>query len=119
MVGAAPEHPSAPPFEVRSGSVGVRLARDFPAALQGGVEVPERFFLRSRGAMRSVVGPLEHGRLLGAVVPVARFEHADLRAGEGQNVGGDSASRAGADDHDVVCFGGCFYLGHEFLGLNA
>ena len=62
--------------------------------------------------MGRVVGPLEHVRLLGAVVPVAGLEHADLSAGQSQNVRGDSASRAGADNDHVICFGGWFYLGH-------
>ena len=96
----------------RAGRDGVRLAGHLPAADGGGVEIAPRLIARPGAAMRHVVGPLEHLRLLGAIEHVAGFEHADLRARERQHVRGDASAGAGADNDDVVCFRSGFYLGH-------
>ena len=63
--------------------------------------------------MRRVVRPLEHVRLLGAIVPSAGLQHADLGAGQRQDVSGNAATGSGADYDYVVCFGSCLRLRHS------
>jgi hypothetical protein len=50
--------------------------------------------------------------LLGAIEPIAGFEHADFRAGERQYVGRDSSSRSRTHDYDVIRFGFRYCLCH-------
>ncbi len=113
MVGAAAQHARAPPHKVGTCRIGVGLARHLPTAQQRGVEIAERLLLSARRAMRRVVGPLKHLGLLGSVVPSAGFQHADLGAGQRQDVRGNAAARPGTDHHYVVCFGSCFNLRHS------
>ena len=112
MIRAAAQHARAPPHEFASGSVGVRLAGHLPAAHQRGIVIAERLRLRARGAMRSIVVPLEHVALLGGIVIAARFEHADLGAGQREHVRGNAAARSRAHHHDVVALRTGFDLRH-------
>ena len=105
VVGAAAEHARAPPPEALVlvfRGVRIRLARDLPAALDGGIVEAEFLVGRRRAAQRRLVGRVEHRRLgLGHVV-AARFEHQDLRAVHRERVGRLAARCAGADDDHVV-----------------
>ena len=102
VVRPSPEHPGAPPHEVDPLGARVGLAGNAPAAVDRRVVEAERFVGGSRGPERRVGGELEHRRLgYGVVVPPRlEKEHADAVTGE--HVGGHPASRAGADDDDVV-----------------
>ncbi len=105
VIGAAAEHARAPPPEALLfvfRCVRVRLARNLPAALDGGIVEAEFLVGRRRAAQRRLVGRVEHRRLgLGHVV-AARFEHQDLRAVHRERVRRLAARRAGADDDHVV-----------------
>ncbi len=112
MVRAAAQHARAPPHPLGAGRVDVRLAWNFPTAQSRGIEVSQGLLRRCCAAVRSVVGPLEHRRLLGAIEPIAGFQHADLRAGICEYLSSDPAPGARADYHDIVCFRSCLHLGH-------
>ena len=105
VIGAPAHHALPPPlelirrFRVR---IGVRLARDFPAAVDRAIVEAVLLVRRGHAPQRSLARQLKHGHLGGRIKRTARFEHEHLHAFHGQRVGRLAAARAGADDDDVV-----------------
>ena len=105
VVRASAEHAGAPPVKTLLGvgrGLGVGLARDFPAAIDGGVMEAERLLPRAHPKERRVGLGLEHRRLGDRIVITAGLEHEDFHAVHGERVGGLPAAGTGTDDDDVV-----------------
>ncbi len=104
MIGASAEHAGAPPDPIGTRGVGVGLAGNFPAADERSIESAPFVHAVAGSAMRDLIGPGEHFGLLGAIEPLAGFEQADLGAGVGEDLRGDTAAGPGAHYDDVVGF---------------
>jgi hypothetical protein len=97
MVGAAPEHPRAPPFEILSGAIrgaDEGLTLDFPTAAAGGVEETALEIGRARAPQRRLTWEVEHRRLRHRIVIAAGLEQQDLGALEREGVSGLPSPRA-------------------------
>jgi hypothetical protein len=101
MVGAAAQHPGAPPVELGSRRPGVGFTFDLPPA-DAGVELAEGPLPDRGAASRRLVRPAEH-RPVGRVVPRRpRLEQHDVRPGLGEDICRHAAAGPRADDADVV-----------------
>src|SRR5688572_4631646 len=101
MVGTAAEHSRPPPPKLRAGTDGVGLSLDLPATVAR-VELAERTEFGGGSPARRRVRRHEHRRVLRGVPFAARFEHDHARARVGERMGSHTATRARADDADVV-----------------
>ena len=105
VVGTSAEHAGAPPVETLLGvgrSLGVRLPRNLPAAVDGRIMETERFLTCAHGTQGRIGLGLEHRGLGDRVVIATSLEHEDLHAVHGERVGGLTAARAGTDDDHVI-----------------
>ena len=121
VVRATSQHAGPPPVEALRRIVGglrVRLPRDLPPSVDGGVVEAERLLTRGHAAQRRLGAGLEHRGLGERVVVTSGLKHEHLHAVHGERVGGLTAAGAGSDD-DHVIDGLQFLLGDDRHGDGA
>ena len=105
VVGAAAEHPRAPPPELAgriARRAGVRLAGHLPTAVDRGVVETKRLVRCARAPERRLGGRLKHRGLFDRIVISPGLEHEHLHALHRERVSGLAAGGAGTDDDHII-----------------